>query len=48
MNLDEADFRRVQEFPGHSSPETTANYIRITDKMKSDMKSPLDYVELFK
>jgi hypothetical protein len=39
---------RVKEYQGHSSPETSAIYTLSTDKMKSDVKSPLDNVELFK
>lgn len=42
MNLDGEDLRRVQEYPGHHSPETTTIYTRITDKMKSEVRSPLD------
>lgn len=42
MNLDSVDLRRVQEYPGHHSPETTTIYTRITDKMKSEVRSPLD------
>ncbi len=42
MNLDGEDLRRVQEYPGHHFPETTAIYTPITDKMKSEVRSPLD------
>jgi integrase/recombinase XerD len=46
MILDGVDLRIVQEFLGHSSPETTAIYTHITDKMKQDIKSPLDNLDL--
>jgi integrase/recombinase XerD len=46
MILDGVDLRIVQEFLGHSSPETTAIYTHLTDKMKQDIKSPLDNLDL--
>ena len=42
MILDGVDLRTVQEYLGHNSPETIAIYTHITDKMKADVKSPLD------
>ncbi|MCB9309558.1 MAG: hypothetical protein H6567_05815 [Lewinellaceae bacterium] len=39
MILDGLDLRIVQELLGHNSPETTAIYLLITDKMKKDVKS---------
>ena len=42
MNLDGEDLQRVQEYPGHHSPETKAIYTPIADKMKSEVRSPLD------
>jgi integrase/recombinase XerD len=44
--LDGVDIRTVQELLGHNSPETTAIYTHITDKMKKDVNSPLDNVEI--
>jgi site-specific recombinase XerD len=46
MILDGVDLRRVQEYLGHSSPETTAIYTHITDKMKTEVRSPLDNLGL--
>ena len=46
MLLVGVDLRRVQEYLGHSSPETTAIYTHITDKMKKDIKSPLDNLDI--
>lgn len=42
MILDGFDLRRLQEYRGHYSPETTAISTHITDKMKSEVRSPLD------
>jgi integrase/recombinase XerD len=44
--LDGVDIRTVQELLGHNSPETTAIYTHITDKMKKDVKSPLDNLDI--
>ena len=45
MILDGVDLRTVQEYLGHNSPETTAIYTHITDKMKKDVNSPLDNLD---
>lgn len=44
--LDGVDLRRVQEYLGHSKLETTAIYTHITDKMKSEIQSPLDHLDI--
>ena len=46
MIMDGVDIRIVQEYLGHSSPETTAIYTHITDKMKKEIKSPLDNLDM--
>ncbi len=38
--------RIVQELMGHSSIKTTTIYTHITDQMKKDVISPLDYLDL--
>lgn len=42
MILDDVELRRVQEYLGHSSPETTVIYTHITVTKKSEVRSPLD------
>jgi site-specific recombinase XerD len=46
MILDDVDIKIVQELLGHNSPETTAIYTHITDKMKKNVNSPLDNLDL--
>ncbi|MCB9309556.1 MAG: tyrosine-type recombinase/integrase [Lewinellaceae bacterium] len=46
MFIGGVDIRTVQEWLGHNSPETTAIYTHITDKMKKDVKSPLDDLDI--
>ena len=46
MMLDGVDIRTVQELLGHNSPETAVIYTHITDKMKKDVKSPLDNLDI--
>lgn len=46
MIMDGVDIRIVQEYLGHYSTETTAIYTHITDKMKKNVKSPLDNLDI--
>ena len=44
--LDGMDIRLVQELLGHNSLKTTEIYTHITDKMKKDVISPLDHLDI--
>ena len=44
--LDGMDIRLVQELLGHNSLKTTEIYTHITDKMKKDIISPLDHLDI--
>jgi integrase/recombinase XerD len=36
----------VQEYLGHSSSKTTEIYVHLTEKLKSEIKSPIDDLDI--
>ena len=44
--LNGVNLRAVQEYLGHSSSKTTEIYTHITDKLKSEIRSPIDDLDI--